>query len=319
MLRSPALLTPSPRRTRILVAFVFAVWIVPAIGKEIKEVEVKSSIGEWSVYCVKGVQNLLPQDCSLVVAAQGERESQAWVKVAFTVSSAEEMEMTIRVPRLDYFSKGIGISADGRQLGKAFIETCSDASSSCQSTVAVDSRVLHGLVSAKTANFEYQTGDEEGISLGINLDKFKPALGELRKIAGLVHPIDYSSDGAMAAADETFEVELRANTAGTDPSTNSVLGKPLKCHGVATATTVTVSPEFTIKDAQKLDAWLASTRSCSNIVYLITQPSQPAPGSGQNFFTQASKYTVYEKVRDKIPAQRIFFADSPNGIPLRFP
>jgi invasion protein IalB len=133
-----------------------------------QDVILKSSIANWSIYCLRDVSEIKPQDCSLVTAAVGETDANDWIKVGITLSSPQEMEMTIRTPRLNYFKTGISITGEGTQLGRAFIDKCNDTS--CQTTVAVDSRMLQGLATAKSLRFEYQISESEGVALAVNVE-----------------------------------------------------------------------------------------------------------------------------------------------------
>ena len=88
-----------------------------------QEVTLKSTVANWSIYCLKNVSEIKPQDCSLVTAAVGESDPNVWVRVGLTQSSPQEMEMTIRTPRLEHLKKGISIRTEDGQLGRAFIDT----------------------------------------------------------------------------------------------------------------------------------------------------------------------------------------------------
>jgi len=180
-----------------------------------QEVTLKSTVANWSIYCLKNVSEIKPQDCSLVTAAVGESDPNVWVRVGLTQSSPQEMEMTIRTPRLEHLKKGISIRTEDGQLGRAFIDTCDG--SSCQTTVAVEPRMLRGLLAAATVTFEYQTSDEEGAALAVNTQQFAEALNEFNST---IFPAAMVAQSGGTSKPWIFTVELRTNP-NTDPSTDA--------------------------------------------------------------------------------------------------
>jgi invasion protein IalB len=182
---------------------VFAIFCVLSLSSEssAQEVEKRSQIGPWSVYCLTRTPNPKVQDCSVVGSFVADAGPDAWLKLAFAFDpSPFGVTMTIKTPHLDYFSRGISLSADNKQLGRAYIEKCTE--SFCQTTVHADARLLNGLATSKTATFEYQTNEEEGVSLAVELKELVPAIGQLAGVLGL-------SDQQWKPEDQTVFVEMR--------------------------------------------------------------------------------------------------------------
>src|SRR5437588_7470856 len=109
----------SPARLRDVVTIIILIFFSISWAEKCvaQEVALKNTIDNWSIYCLKDVRDelLKPQDCSLVTAAVGTINKNAWVRVGITQASPQEMQMTIRIPRLDYFKKGISISNQNGQ------------------------------------------------------------------------------------------------------------------------------------------------------------------------------------------------------------
>ena len=292
-----------------------------------QEVEQKSSVGGWSIFCVKNVPKPSIQDCSLVTSVVAGTESNAWVRLGIAfVSSPVEIEMTIRTPRLSYFSKGVSIASGGYQLGRAFIEKCSE--SFCQTTVAVDARTLRGLAVAKTATLEYQISEEESVALAVNVEQFIPALGELGEAVGLGNPsavadsLRSDGQGERNAEFEVFRVEMRTNPYDAPTfQADDAWGRPLKdCFGAPATKLVRVSSDLKIQDDRNFEEWLSSSQRCADrSVFWITRDAQDAQhlGRPETPLGEASKYAVYEKVKDKVP--NVVTTDASGRIPLRLP
>jgi invasion protein IalB len=272
-----------------------------------QEVVQKTTVGDWTVYCLKKLPNPKPQDCSIVTAVKGTADTNAWLRVAIAFeSSLSDISMTIRTPQLKFFGKGISIRSDGNQLGRAFIERCYD--SFCETTVRVDPRTLWGLAAAQKASFEYQISDDESIALAVNLEQFVPALGELARVLGFVNPLK----------DKTFIVELRtkpsaaANSTSANAGTKDIWGRPIECFGSAATKAVVVSADFRIRDDQNFDEWLSRSARCAdnNAVWIYGDSHMANTALGE-----LSRYAVYKKVRGKVT--NVFLTDSSGQIPLR--
>lgn len=265
-----------------------------------QEVVLKNTIGNWSIYCVKDVSDVKPQDCSLVTAAAAEGNPSDWIKVGVTLSSSQDMELTIRTPQLRYFRRGISVTSDGAQIGRAFVDKCDDTS--CQSTVALDSRMLSGLATAKVLTFEYQTHEHEGIAIAVDAERFITALSEL-------HRTVFSA--VVANVPWTFTVQLRTNP--NNEGSSHGWGTPLtNCYGSPATKVVKVS-NFEIQDGRGFEQWLSRARRCGEEVVWITDETKSAT---KNFLSEASKYKVYMVVKDKMP--NVVTTDT-SGKPLQLP
>jgi invasion protein IalB len=165
----------------VLCAFLFSL----STESRAREVEERNRIGDWSLFCLKGVNNPALGDCSITTGTLAEADSAVWVRLGFVfVALPYEIAMTIRTPRLNYFTRGILISADGHEIGRAFIDKCGE--NSCESTISLEPRILRGMAPAKAAVFEYQIGDNESTRLAVNIERLVPALNELRRVVNLV-------------------------------------------------------------------------------------------------------------------------------------
>jgi invasion protein IalB len=274
-------------------------------GSSAQQVEKKNAKGPWSLYCVKDNPNPQPQDCSVVAALVATEDQSAWLKVAFAFEpSPIQITMTIRTPRLNYFSKGISISTDQKHFGKVFIEKCADTY--CQTTVYVDSKLLNGLATSKTATFAYQIGEDEGVSLAVGLQELAPVIGELAQTLGI-------SDQQWKPEKHIVWVELRTNPSGFAPTGKEtavdLLGTPLKdCYGAPAAKEVVVSANMRIENESNFEEWLSQSRPCAlkSVFWVSSEPQRQ--GSPHTMFGEASRYTVYERLRDKVPF--VVFQDS---------
>jgi hypothetical protein len=104
-----------------------------------------------------------------------------------------------------------------------------------------------------------------------------------------------------------------------ETSAAEVFGKPIKeCAGKAAMRVVKVSSDLKIQNNRNFEEWLSNTqqRCGSNHVFWVLRDSQEHPVGYETVFGEISKYTVYEKVRDKVP--NVYISDS-FGIPLRVP
>jgi invasion protein IalB len=270
-----------------------------------QQVEKRSTKGPWSLYCVKDDPNPQPQDCSVVAALVATEDKNVWLKVAFAFDqSPDQITMTLRTPRLNYFNKGISISTDQTHFGKAFIERCSDTY--CQTTLHVDSKLLNGLATSKTATFGYQTGEEEGISLSVGLQELAPVIGELAQTLGI-------SDQKWRPDKHIVWVELRTNPYGLPgPVGADLQGTPLKdCNGAPAAKEVVVSASMRIENERNFDEWLLQSAPCApKSVFWVSSESQRL-GRSHTMLGEASKYTVYVRLRDKVP--NVVFEDTFTG------
>jgi invasion protein IalB len=312
---------------------VFAVFLTatPLSRLSADELEKKSTIGDWSIYCANDVLGRASstQDCSVVTAVEAETDPNAWLRLGFTFSSPDKVAMTIRTPRLNYFRKGISISGDGRQIGRAFIDRCNDTS--CQTTVAVDALMLEKLESSKIATFQYQVSDDESVALSVKLDQFEPALSELRTITGF-SPIswvvakndatDRDQNRHKGLMTGTFKVEIRWDV--YSPATLAMWGAPLKdCFGLPASKLVQVSFDHKIQDRRALDEWLSHSRRCTDTssVWVTNLPHEFASDGPPDEILryQMLKNVVYEAVLLKIPNSKVVTTDLSGHVPVNPP
>jgi invasion protein IalB len=263
-----------------------------------QEVALRSSFGNWSIYCLKDAPDPQPVDCSLVTAVAAQDNPNAWVKIGIAFSSPEELEMTIRTPRLNYFRRGIVITSDSGPVGRAFIEKCEE--SFCLTTVAVDARILQGLTSTKSLTFEYQINENEGIVIAVDAEQFSTALVELNKV---VFPL------LVADVEQgwKFLVELRKNP-NFGSSVYTWGARYPDCNGSPSHEIVKVS-NLKIENDRQLEEWLYNVQQCQESVVWVTGETQGALG-------EASKYQVFLKIKDKM--RNVVTTDT-SGQPLEFP
>jgi hypothetical protein len=253
----------SARRVAVLLGATTWSALLFSTSSQAQEVMLKNTIGNWSIYCLKDVSDIKPQDCSLVTAAVAESNPSDWIKVGVTLSSPQDMEMTIRTPRLRYFKRGISVTSDGAQLGRV---------------------LLSDLATAKVLTFEYQTHEHESIAIAVDAERFITALGELHKTV---------FSAVVANVPWTFTVQLRTNpnSKGSSYGWGTLLND---CYGSPATKVVKVS-NFEIQDGRSFEQWLSNSRRCSGEVVWITDDTKSAT---KNFLSEASKYKVYMVVKD---------------------
>jgi hypothetical protein len=117
--------------TQVVILLLLGAAVVPN-ESQAGEVEQKGNIGDWSLYCLKGVQDVTFSDCSIATGASVASDPSMWVRVGVAfVGRPYEVAMTIRTPRLNFFSRGISITtqaaqAQATQLGRVFVDKCSE-------------------------------------------------------------------------------------------------------------------------------------------------------------------------------------------------
>jgi hypothetical protein len=266
-------------------------------------VDIRAADGPWSIYCIKDKVAPQPQDCSVITSAAAAEDQSMWVKVAFTFETLPtQLNMTIRTPRLNYFS-GISISTNLRQFGKVFIEKCGD--SYCQTgSVRVDPILLSGLATADMAKFEYQTSDQEGISLTIDVQDLIPIVGKLAQILKI-------PDEQWKPEDHTVLVVMKSSPSVVDVNGADTHSKD--CHGWPAETSVTVSANLDIEDEEKFEAWLDNSALCATkpVFWVYGDSSAPSTPLGD-----ASTHTVFQRVLEKVPMAVV--SDPSGHIPLQY-
>jgi invasion protein IalB len=303
------------------------------------EVDKRGAVGAWSVYCTKGVSKPRIQDCSVVTGVVGETEPTAWLKIGFVfISPAADMTMTLRTPRLNYFKKGISIAVDGRQIARAFIDSCNETS--CQTTIPVDARMLKGLATAETATFQYQVTAEESVGLLVKLDQFIQALGQLRTVAGLTDISGGSANlqenrllrailglaGLSAPPSTRMKVEIRKDPyAGSGyfsalPDPANTAGEPLKdCHGAPAEKEVKVSADLKVEDGRNFEEWLSRSKACAegSVFWIRKVEAQGVPVESGTPLDDVMKYLIYDIMKDRVP--KIVTTDRSEVVGQRLP
>jgi len=299
---------------------VFGLGVTPLSTSFADDLEPRSSIGDWVIFCVKGQSTV--RDCSLVTAVEAETDSSIWLKLGFAFSSPYEIAMTIRTPRLNYFKKGISISRDGRQIGRAFIDTCNEMS--CQTTVSIEPAMLETLETSKKLTFEYQVAEADSVALSVNFDQFKLALTKLSNVTGLtpiaaVAPTSGNDQHYQSNEREwinaTFRVEIRQPAAATDS-----WGKPVRdCLGSQPTKEVKVSYDLKIENLRSFEEWLSnSLRHCgsTSVYWVINDP--PTDKIALPYFRyKMLKDKVYRTVVEKVPDTRVVTTDLSGQVPVR--
>jgi invasion protein IalB len=287
-----------------------------------QQVEKRKDIGPWSLFCLKNDPNPKLEDCSIATALVADDDPNAWLRLAFAFGpSQSDVTMTIKTPHLNYFDRGISISADEKQFGKAYIEKCADLF--CQTTVRVNPRLLEGFATSKIAAFEYQTNEQESISLAVELKELVPAIGELAQVLGL-------SDQQWKPEDQTVVVELRTYPVALDAKNMKEFagksldvnqwGTPIKdCFGTPPAKMVKVSANLRIQNEGNFEEWLSDSARCGtqSVFWVYGDPERR--GKPNTMLGEASRYKVYELVRGKIPEGHVVYSDSTGRIPLQPP
>jgi invasion protein IalB len=301
-------------KSAVMVFLAFLSFVLPAVSYS-QEVELKTRLNDWSIYCTKDVNRLGLNDCSLVTAAVAADNPDVWIRLGFAyVSGAGDLEMTTKTPKLKFLKKGVSISTNGRQIGRFFIETC--AEDSCQTTVVVDSPILFGFGTAEKATFEYQVNDREGVAISLNVDGLFPALSELRKLIGL-EPIKMASE--WKSSERSLTVQMRTNPyyIGTS-SEKEAWGTPITgCKGFSATKEVKVA-SGRVKDDKELREWASISKQCSEKSVLWILPSKHNKGNGlETALQEESIYAVYDVIKDEVA--NIVISNPKGRAPLSIP
>lgn len=250
-----------------------------------------------------------------MTSVTGEDAANEWLKLGFGLgpsSTAEEplISMSMKIPRIDFFKRGILIGVDGHQIGQAFIESCNK--DSCEAAVSVDIKMRQSLLAARSATFEYQVNKTESVSLLVNVEELPRALVELEKEVGLGSP-PVASTGLRKQFVMMYEVQLRTNPYLTDTGNWGELLPP--CDGVPAYKTVTVDDDLKIQDDQQFSAWLKGALRCSKkpVLWLMEGKDQHRTS---RIDKEAGMYAIYDVLRDKKVPEVI--VNAPGGVPIRF-
>jgi invasion protein IalB len=335
--RFVATLAPRPLKLRALVRAlallsVSALWYSTDFGRSVAgEVQRKSSIGNWSIYCASSKSKLTIADCSMVSAVTAQNDPEQWIRVGLAyVSQSGDMEMTIRTPHLTYLQKGILISTERGQVGRAFVQRCPN---NCETTIGVGSRLLFELGSSDVAIFEYQMNETEGISLSLDLNSFIPAVAELRKVVGLEAEAISAVEGKIAklmrlltfgyasrSSETEYVVEMKYNPYLSGfGQVSHVWGQPLdECYGTPAKTEVKVSIDLKVKNDAALNDWLDHTQACASGAVFWISPKRQAAGklwdrAAYSAQEELGGYALLDLMRERVPNAVV--TDAPGGAP----
>jgi invasion protein IalB len=289
--------------------------------------DMSKKIGNWTVFCKKTSMTPSMADCGLVSGAVSEKHSEFWVRAALAFDQdAANAKMTIRVPRLDYFQKGISVSTELRQIGLVHIDRCTK--DWCQSEVRVEPRILQALLTAKTLRFEYQIDKNEGVSIGLDITDFSKALAELQTAV-------LPKNRAMAAIASEFEIALRnapwspemltASTKISSYGIDAAFGAIVTdCPGTSPTMRVLLSADLKIHDESGLKRWLNSLKQCPSraMVVSIVPAGATSTSDGQDLtlLEQVSMYQLAKSIRRNTTARPLeVVVTDVSGVPQRVP
>lgn len=330
-------LRPAKRPLATLFALVATVLACSSVGTFVssaQEVAKDSHAGNWTIYCTKSVAKRSIHDCSMVTALVAESDSGRTLKVGLAYTSdATDMEMRLRIPRTNYFQKGISISTELGHIGRAFVKRCDDAG--CETSVPVDMRLLTDLIKANLASFEYQITDEESIALSLDLRNLVPALAQLRKSLGFEAEISVAQRPIVTrilgvlgyktkASDTSYVVQLKSNPyamyfAGPADLLNPyhAFGEPLdQCNGTAAKTEVKVTVDLKVRDDAALKSWLDDTQACAaEAVFWISRKDVKTPQYvGLAVQEHLGELALFELLKDRVPTAVV--TDQDTNVPL---
>jgi invasion protein IalB len=281
-------------------------------GAFAQDVTLRDKIGNWSIYCIKSVAKPRPQDCSLVTAAVAEHDAGAWLKLGFTLSSSSidgpNVNLTVKTPRLDYFKNGVLIALDGRQIGRAFIDSCQKKA--CKTSVLLTTAMRQKFLTAKFATFEYQVSETSGIAIAVNVEDLPRALITLQKDVGFeAATLSYSAPTGGQVM--RYEVQLRDNPYLTD--TDGWGDVVLSCGGTPGFKEVEVTNDLKIENDHQFLSWLNATMGCSQNRYFAVTQNTLQPNNSIN--TQAGVHAIYNALRQRTSDVVVHGTD---GLPVQF-
>jgi invasion protein IalB len=232
-----------------------------------QDVELKDKFGIWSLYCAKSAAPPKYDDCSITAGVHAKDNPDLWTKVAIAAASPYgDLAMTVRTPLLKYLRTGISLGFDGRQAGRGIIDTCSVTS--CESTIALDDRLIVQLSIGDKMTIDYQVAADKGALLVLELDQMAKALGALGTNSVLAF-IGGSQQGQFAGMADvrTFVLERRKFDSAVDSNAAATVAWKaplLKCIGLPAKKTVMVMSDFTVQNEEDVADWAVKSSKCSD-------------------------------------------------------
>lgn len=258
-------------------------------------------VRDWTIFCDRKIEGQAKShNCVAATAVVADNDQSAWLKLAFEiVSSRGDLEMTMRIPRVNYFRRGISLTSEGEQIGRAFVDSCDEKA--CQTSVAVEAKLLTYLLRSNSISFEYQTGQEQGIRLDVDVRDFPTVFEQLSKRAGL------DSNSTVAQSLPTVP-NLPTHVRLTLARSTHQEGRPaqdvaMKCRGKSGTVNLSVSAQLKIENFDVLQKWLEDVAPCVKGTGAFAQiaPNESKAGGFSHLTAKASGYAVYHEIKGSIP------------------
>ncbi|MGY3487844.1 invasion protein IalB [Bradyrhizobium sp. USDA 4011] len=268
-----------------------------------QDVFLKEKFGLWSVYCLR---DGAPSNgkCTVTAGVHANDNPDLWIKVAVGFANpAGDLVMTLRTPLLTYLRNGISVGFDGKQTVKAFVDKCPN--STCESTLAIDDRLMYQIATHDKMSVEYQVSEDRGIALILDLDQILSALNSIKPGGGeAIASADPKKPSPQAAV--RVLVERRKHELATSLSSGALAAwnAPLQnCPKVPATKVVLVNADLTVQNEEELLDWADKSNKCTpDAVAWIKAEGSSSPNGPALDRSRMASWTLYNYVSKTMPA-----------------
>jgi invasion protein IalB len=283
-------------------------------------------VGDWSLFCADASTQPTISDCALAAAVVSDQTRELWVRVGFAFDQdLTSAKINVRIPRIDYLKKGIFLSTDTEDIGRAFFDEC--GKDFCRSTVRMNPRNFDAILTAKMLNVQFQTEKDKGVSFSIDMKGFLPTFDEMRKVVGTKKK---DASGAVFASDAGPRATSYSLTLRSAPiermlvaelnDRSSQFGKLVRCSGVPE--TMIVKARNGVKNLYDVTSWAEAANRCNrgHVVWInLNYDTMQDPQSAMvNLYDRANILRIVRAINNNVPSHRLEFVYSnADGTPVQ--